>query len=101
MIVKVSRPMTKLIKEALQGIAASVKIEKYTVDQYSRLVDYELIKHTTDFDGLMFKVIKVNYSPDCYALPAYITTWDLHRAYTESDGTLEGFTRTIRSQYAI
>ena len=93
--------MTKVIKEALQGIADTVKIEKYTPEQYGRLVDYELIKHTTDFDGLMFKVIKVNYSPDCYALPAYITTWDLHRAYQESDGTLEGFTRTIRSQYAI
>lgn len=101
MYVKVSNPIKKIIAESLSGIAAGVRIEKMTPDQYERLVDYNLLKHTADFDGVQFKVIKVIYPPECYALPEYITTWDLITTYKESDGSLAGFIDKIKAQYAI
>lgn len=99
MYVKVSNPIKKIIAEALSG--ATVRIEKMTPDQYERLVDYNLLKHTTDFDGVQFKVIKIIYPSELYALPAYITTWDLITTYKESDGSLAGFIDKIKNQYAI
>lgn len=101
MYVKVSNPIKKIIAEALSGTAAGVKIEKLTPDQYERLVDYNLLKHTSDLNNGLFKVIKVIYNPECYALPAYITTWDLVTTYKESDGTLDGFRNAIKNQYTI
>jgi len=100
MRVKVSNPMLKVIRDALKGIA-TVSMERFTMDQYSRIVDFDLIKHTTDWNGDTFKAIRVDYAPELYALPAYITSWDLVKTFQESDGTLDSFTDHIRRQYAI
>jgi len=100
MYVKVSNPIKKIIAEALSG-TATARIEKLTPEQYERLVDYNLLKHTSDYNNGLFKVIKVIYDPELYALPAYITTWDLITTYKESDGSLAGFIDKIKNQYAI
>ena len=98
--VKVSNPMTKYIQTALTGIAVA-RLEKLSPDEYGRFVDYDLFRHTDDYDGKAFKVIKIIYPLDAYAMPAYITTRDLIRAFRESDKTTEGFTDVLRRQYAI
>lgn len=100
MIVKVSNPMTKYIQTAFRGMA-SARLEKMTPDEYGRFVDYDLFSHTDDYDGTRFKVIKVMYPCSDYAMPAYITTRDLVKAFRESDKTADGFADTLRRQYAI
>ena len=101
MIVKVSNPMTQFIREALNGIADNVRIVKLSADEYGRIVDYDLIRHTDDWNGQTFKAIRVSYPAECYAMPVYITTRDLVTTFHESDGSAAGFTRKIQSQYAI
>lgn len=101
--VKVSNPMAKAIKTALNGIAFDVEIGKMNIELYQALVDYDALNHTEDWDAKAnkLKVIRIEYPADCYAMPTYITTKDLTRIFRNSDHTYNGFMNEIRNEYAI
>lgn len=101
MKVKVSYPMTKLLNDQISGVIFS--LEKYTGELYERFVDFDLFAHTADYDSKkgVFKVIKVNYPADCFAMPGYLTTKDLNRIFSNSDHTMTGFIKAVKDQIEI
>jgi hypothetical protein len=103
MKVKVTNAMAKEIKKALSGIAENVTFGKMNMDLYKWNVDTDLFSHEDDFDmnTNKFKVIRIDYPGDCYAIPAYVTTQDLVMIFRNSDRTYDGFFKEIRNAYAI
>jgi hypothetical protein len=103
MKIKVSNPMTKEIRKALDDIIETAAITKMSIEEYKWNVDLDVIYHEDDWDAEAnkFKVIRITYPAECYAPPRYITTQDLNRVFRHSDRTYDGFFREIRNEYAI
>lgn len=95
MKVKVTYPMLKEIKKALPKY--NVSLEKYTLEQYERFVDFDVYRNEIDYDdktGKM-KVIKIIYPDSYYAMPRYLTTKDLSQIFKYSDKTYNGFIKEL------
>ena len=99
MKVKATKTMRKFLADNIPEY--SFRIEKMTVDEYKINVDFDVLKHTSDFNGETMQAIKVIYPAEYYAIPAYITTWDLVNAFNNSDGTAAGFLRSVKNEIAI
>ncbi len=99
MKVMVSNPMLKVMKQTLKDYR--VTLEKFSYDEYKRLVDYDALAHTQDYDGEKFKCFRIEYPAEYYAAPQYITTQDLTRIFRNSDGTFQSFQNAIVSYCAI
>lgn len=48
-----------------------------------------------------YRVIILEYAPECYALPAYISTNDLLNVFKRSDKTAAGFINEMRAAYEV
>ena len=96
MVVKVSNTMSKALGKILKN--STVSLVKMTPDKYSVTVDYDLFRHEQDYDiktGL-FKALMIDYNPELYALPRYLTTRDLVSIFRNSDKTYEGFCEGVQ-----
>lgn len=55
-----------------------------------------------DWDDNTVKVLQINYKPDCYAMPQYITTGDLCKlARGLADLTMENYINAFKNAYEI
>ena len=101
MRVMVSVPMVKFIKKALPEYAVS--LEKYSMDQYRAYVDYDVLSNETDwnYETSRFKVIRIGYPANYYAMPRYLTTRELNKIFSRSDKTADGFISEIRAAIEI
>ena len=94
--------MIKAINE-IAGRYMKAKMVKFSPDEYAVKVDYELFRNEADFDykAGKFKAIRIDYTPELYAMSRYITTRDLVQAYRGSDKTYEGFMKSVIDICAI
>ena len=70
---------------------------------YSILVDYDLLKYETDYncENDRFRVIVLNYPPEYYAAPLYITTNLLVKCFRNSDHSLSDFLNALQDEIII
>ena len=101
MKVKVSNPMVKALKESFPEM--NISLQKLGIDAYKMEVDYDVLYHENDFDFSKncFKVIRIAYPTEFYAIDRYLTTNDLITAFRHSDGTLSGFMDAVREAIEI
>jgi len=97
MKVKVTNTMLKAIRE-ISGCYMKANLVKFSPDEYAVKVDYDLFRNEQDFDYKtgMFKAIRIDYAPELYAVPRYITTRDLVQAFRGSDKTYTGFLQAVK-----
>lgn len=93
MIVKVSKLMTSAIRKAIKPYGYSVSLEKVASAIYQQHIDYDLFAHEKDYEASSnsFRVIKVVYPENLYAMNRYITSNDLISIYNKSDKSYDGF----------
>lgn len=103
MKVKVTKTMAKELKKNFEGKEYQITFQKIPTDIYRINVSYDLIENEEDYnmEDNTFNIIKVNYPAEYYAMPRYLTSRDLRRAYRESDKTYDGFMRTVESLIEI
>ena len=101
MLVKATNPMTKFLKNNFP--AYNFRLEKFTLEQFKIFVDIDIFSHENDYNPTTNKIqaIKVIYPDEFYALPRYITTNELIKAFRRSDKTTAGFIQAIRDEIEI
>ncbi len=99
MRVKVSKLMADTIRKKCKaaGVECKVSVERYPMDAFGRSIDTDLLGNESDFEDTTnsFKVIKIVYPDNLYAMPSYLTTKGLARIYKYSDKTYDGFFREV------
>ena len=102
MKVKVTKTMLKELRKYIDT-KYQLTFEKMKADNYRVYVDYDLLENEEDYDITdgTFKVIKVNYPEEYYAMPRYLTSRDLRSAYKQSDKTYDGFMKAVESVIEI
>lgn len=88
MKIKVSNPMLKALRE--QFPCYSFSIEKAVISD-----PYLWYEEDYDPKSGLYRVIEVRYPAEYYALPKYITTRDLVKAFRDSDRTYDGFMKAV------
>lgn len=108
MRVQVTKTMTAALNKALKTRKSSIKSFIYdavNVNDYILLCgEYDTFyneRYDYSSDDGTFKLIKVCYKSECYALDDVITTNDLIKAFKASDHTLNGFINEIFNKYEI
>lgn len=98
---KVTKKMAALLNKNFKNY--EIKVTNLTVDEFKFKVNYSLFDDLEDFDSSSntFKVIKVLYPFEYYAMPTYLTTRILTRLYENSDKTLEGFLQQVFNSIEI
>lgn len=101
MLVKATNPMTKLLNANLNQYV--FRLEKFTPHQFKMFVDIDDYKHENDYNPASGKLqaIKVIYPGEFYALPRYLTTNDLIKAFRSSDKTIKGFLQAVKDEIEI
>ena len=104
MKIQVSKAMAKELNKAIGFCDISyieMRPETYSwnvsVDSYLNEIDLKFDREGRN----VFKVLKIVYPPEFYAMPAYLTTRDLNRIYRESDRTWDGFINAVKSAVEI
>ena len=94
MKVMVSGVMAKALQKAMPNY--KITLAKMPLNNYSLCVG-DVFRHEEDFDANnnTMKVIKICYPSEYYAMPNYITTYDLVKAYKGSNGTYDGFIQSV------
>lgn len=104
MKVKVSKVMEKFINQNVAHVCGCrCHLVKMSVQSYEYNVDYNAIRNEMDYDpktGNM-KALLIEYSPESYAMPKYITTRDLLKAFKSSNKTANGFINELTDMIAI
>lgn len=103
MLVCASKTMTQYLNKQYKENGFSFSYVELNRDQYARLVDYELLRHTNDYNAGRdsFRVIRLSYPAEYYALPLYITTNLLSKCYKESDGSAGDFLNCLQDEIMI
>lgn len=90
--------MVKFLRENIKDV--EIYYEEYPYEQYRTI-------HFIDSDidwipsrGKM-RVIGIQYPPEYYAFPHYLSTKDLTRIFKHSDGTAEGFIKEMKEEITI
>lgn len=101
MKVAATKTMAKEIqKNAVPGI--SISYIELSPDRYNFTVG-DAFYNDIDYiesKGKM-RTIRVDYSPELYALPAYLTTKELNRIFTRSDKTYTGFFAALNEEIEV
>lgn len=104
MLVKVTKKMTATLNKAEKDKQMRFEYCELPVQAYERTVTYDVFRSYDwgDFDDAksVFRFIKVNYPAECYALPKYLTTYDLHKMF-RSGMTVDDFTSEVISCVAV
>lgn len=100
MRVQATKTMAKEIKKQT-GFSAT--LEKFTPERYEAIVDYDLLANEEDFnwENRLFSAICIDYPPECYAFPRYLSTRDLRRIFKDSDKTFGGFFEAVKKAIEI
>lgn len=103
MIVKVSKLMTSAIRKAVKPYGYSISLEKVASAIYQQCVDFDLFAHEKDYDisSNSFRVIKVVYPENMYAMNRYITSNDLVSIYNKSDKSYDGFMSEVIKEIEV
>ena len=97
---RVSMPMTKVIQAAVPEY--SVSLVRFTPAQYGQYVNYDVWAGERDIDNNgLIKAIRIEYPPEYYACPAYLSTNDIERIARNSGGTYDGFLAAVRDYVMI
>lgn len=103
MKVMVSKTMAKFIAKELKPEKISVDYMEISQDDFRFCVDSCYMDHLADwdFDKQVFKVIRLVYPPECYAMPQFITTKALDHFFKKSDRTAAGFVQVMKDYVLI
>ena len=104
MQVKVSKTMEKFINQNVAHVCGCrCHLVKMSVQSYEYSVDYNAIRNEIDYDpktGNM-KALLIEYNPESYAMPKYITTRDLLKAFKSSNKSPGGLIKALTDMIAI
>lgn len=80
-----------------------LEYDKISIANYRRNVNCFEDINSIDYDrkNQRFKVFRLTYPYEYYAMPQYITTADLIRIFKKSDRTLQGFVNAFYREYEI
>lgn len=104
MQVKVTRPMVKALNETLEQHGMKAVLQEMPAHVYEFKVDYQSFLNEIDWNEKknVFKVIRIDYPEECYAMPKFCTTRDLIRIFHYCGGnTWEDFMREFMDCYQI
>lgn len=98
MVVKVTKKMASVLAKEFKDY--EIEYQEMTEQVYSYCVDIDSFKHENDYDFITnkFKVIKIIYPADYYALPSYLTTNDLLKCFEKSDKTYNSFIEKVKDE---
>lgn len=98
MQVKVSKVMEKFINQNVAHVCGCrCHLVKMSVQSYEYNVDYNAIRNEIDYNpktGNM-QALLIEYDPNYYAMPKYLTTRDLTRIFRGTDKTASGFIKEL------
>ena len=100
----VSKVMAKTLNNALNTIDMKIEYHEMSYEAYSTFVSYDTLEHTNDwnFEKSVFKVLRIIYPEEYYAMPQYATTNDLQRILRNtSKNTLEEFVNEFYKEYQV
>lgn len=105
MLVKVSNVMVKELNrlEQERGGGNVYCMEEVRPEYYRGMIGRYPEDNMTDWNAARGKmrILVLNYPPEDYAVPRYLTTRDLNAVFNKSDGTLEGFYRALLEETEI
>ena len=107
MLVKVTENMRKEIVAAVRACDAckevqDVRLVKMRPEQYA-ISCGSIWENETDYSPRtgLFSALVVNYNPEAYAAPRFITTRDLNYIFRNSDKSYNGFFKAVTDALAI
>ena len=104
MQVKVSKVMEKFINQNVAHVCGCrCHLVKMSVQSYEYNVDYNAIRNEIDYNpktGNM-QALLIEYDPNYYAMPKYLTTKDLTRIFRGSNKTETGFINELKNALMI
>lgn len=101
MLVQASKKMAKYLNEMLDKEKCnidSIEYDEYTIDGYKRYVNSS---YYGDSDYIISKnkvrVIRIEYKPECYSYPAFLSTETLNRIFNKNgaDNFINGIEKYI------
>ena len=103
MTITASKTMAKVLQNYFKKYNYKITHQKLTPRGFAWQVDLDTWKHDADFDYIhnIYKVIRVDYPPEDYACPCYLTTYDLTKCFDKSDKTLDGFLQQVKNEIGI
>lgn len=101
MRVKVSKTMVKQLQKEFKNYL--IVYEEMTINDYRWCVNSDLLGNENDYDyeKSKFKVIKVLYPYEYYAMPKYLTTNDLGKCFRKSNKTYNSFINEIKNEIEV
>lgn len=102
MLVKVSKQMAKELNRNLKDI--EVFYEELDFNQYERNVDIYSYMHDEDWVGKSnkFKVLRLVYPAEYYAIDRYVTSGDLAMVYRHAKGnTIDDYMEQFKIEFGI
>ena len=103
MLVCASKKMSVFLNKQYKEIGFRFSYIEFNRDQYAVYIDYDIMRHTNDYNAGSdkFRVIRLDYPAEYYALPLYITTNLLSKCYKDSDGSAGGFLDSLQDEIII
>lgn len=104
MKVKATAAMAKAIRENCNSAGLySVECVKLSAESYRWNVScntcfYGYEGNDYDTKTGKYKAIRIEYPAEYFAMPRYLSTYDLHRVYKHSDGSFEGFFKALEEE---
>jgi hypothetical protein len=103
MKLRTTKKLAKLLNDKIKNY--TIRHEKLSRIVFERNVDSYSFDHDVDYDYTTntYNVFIVDYPPEYYAIPRYITTKDLRRIFNSNkcDGTLENFIQAFYNDIEI
>ncbi len=102
MRVQATKTMAKAINDYTGKKTFSARYVEMNTDNYKFYVGsfFDNIMDYNSAKGVMV-AIEITYPAEYYAMPRFLTTKDLDRAFRESDRTFEGFMDRVKEECEI
>lgn len=104
MQVAATKKMTRVLNSAYSESGYSFTYTEMSRRYYENSVNYRAwLENGADYipDRDVYRVIRLDYPPEYYALPRFITTADLSKCFRASDGSLSDFLDNLQDEIII
>ena len=103
MYIKCSKTFTAELNKQIKPTGYRAELQKLTAREYAIYIDYDIYANAIDRDRKtgLYSAIVIHYPPEMYATPKALTTRDLNRLYTQSDGTAPDFWGRVKEEIEI